>query len=86
MRIASFSRAGVPPWVTDPEPDTWVPLSVAARLYFRKSRKWIWEMVKDGTLVEAGFKLFQQGHLWYVKLPVAIPQETYLKRRNIEVR
>lgn len=70
----------VPPWVKDPEPDTWVPLTVAARLYFRKSSVTVWQMLRDGTLEEFGFKIFSDGRSWYIKLPVAIPPEDYPKK------
>ncbi len=66
----------IPPWMDDPEPDTWVPLSVAARLYFRKSYGWVWEMLNDGTLEEAGFRTFFFRR-WFIKLPCPIPREKY---------
>ena len=72
----------VPPWMTDPEPDTWVPLWVAARLYFRKTYGRVWNMLSDGTLEEVGFKPFKFGGLWYVKLPCPIPPATYPRRSH----
>lgn len=81
MRI---DPTAVPPWIDDPQPDTWVPLWIAAKVWFRKSTEWVWKMAVDGTLEEAGFKLFRSGKHWHIKLPVAIPPEAYPKRRGVD--
>ena len=67
----------VPPWLTDPEPDTWVPLYVAARAYFRKSYQTVWMMFRDGTFEEFGLPTFRLGQRIFVKLPTPIRQEDY---------
>lgn len=69
-----FIGKGQPPWVTDPEPEKWVKLPLAARLYFRKSETYIRSCCATGQF-EGVFMTYRNGKDWWIKLPEALPVE-----------
>lgn len=82
----------VPPWVGDPEPCKWVPLWVAADLYFRRAYQVIWRMTRDSeggqltTLEEFGFPLYHDGRRVWVRLPIPIDPSQYPERSERRIQ
>ena len=59
----------VPPWINDPFPTRWKRLSVIARVYFKRSRFWAHEQARSGKLSEKGYKIFFDGHVFWIRIP-----------------
>ena len=60
-----------PPWLDDPEPDNWVSLGQAARM-FRKSKETIRLLVRDGVVPG-----WYDGSKWWVRLNITpIPTDS----------
>lgn len=73
-------RPPMPPWTRDPRPDLWVPVMIAARFYFRKSRATVKRYIKDGTLDEIGILSYWDGTRWYIRLPNGV-QTAHIPRK-----
>ena len=74
-----------PPWLRDSESQNWVPASVAARFYFRRSVVTVKRRIKDGSLMRDGIPSYWDGTSWFIRLPIMLTK-TFEPLESVERR
>jgi hypothetical protein len=80
--MTTAKRPPMPPWMRDSRPFLWVPIAIAARIYFRKSVTQVKRRIKDGTLDNLGIPSYWDGGRWFIRLPNEINDSRQIARRS----
>jgi hypothetical protein len=73
MGITKNHPGMIPPWINDPQPHLWVPIAVAARVWFKCTTQGVRMRIARGTME---LPTFYDGARWFIRLPKDIaPQK-----------
>ena len=56
----------IPPWANDPNPECWIRLTLAAKIYFRKHPSYIRVLAGNGDIPNTRKFMGE----WWIRLPV----------------